>query len=331
LPAATWSNHLNKKLERMKRRKFIKRSIIGSMLSLPMTPAWSALNLFGGKKVEHRPLGKTGESISVVGFGGIMLNNNSPEFSSKIIARAYEAGINYYDVAPSYGNSEELMGPALEPYRRNCFLSCKSGEREKSGVEREMQESFKKLRTDYFDLYQLHALTTKEDVERSFASGGAMEAILKARDDGRVRFIGFSAHSEEAALLAMEKFDFDTVMFPINFVCWHNGNFGPAVYRKALERNAGILVLKSQAERGLTHGEERFYPNVWYKPVLDDKLFDQALRFTMSKEVAAIIPPGNMELFLKTLDRVHHYRPLTAKEDATLKSRALEIEPLFRT
>jgi predicted aldo/keto reductase-like oxidoreductase len=320
-----------KKPEMMKRRKFIKRGIVGSMLSLPMTSAWSALNLFGNKHVDRRPLGRTGESISVIGFGGIMLNNTSPEFSSRLIARAYETGINYYDVAPSYGNAEEMMGPALEPYRENCFLSCKSGEREKAGVEREMKESFRKLRTDWFDLYQLHALTTREDVERSFAPGGAMEAILRARDEGRVRFIGFSAHSEEAALLAMEKFDFDTVMFPINFVCWHSGNFGPAVYREALRKKAGILVLKSLAERGLTRGEERFYPNVWYKPVLDDKLFDQALRFSMSKEVASVIPPGNMELFLKTLDRTHHYRPLTAKEDATLKARAMEIEPLFKT
>jgi predicted aldo/keto reductase-like oxidoreductase len=316
----------------MERRRFIQRSIVGgSLVSLPLTSIWSSLNLFGNQKVPLRPLGRTGEKISVIGFGGIMLNTNSQEFSNKLIARAWEAGINYYDVAPSYGNSEELMGPALEPFRKNCFLSCKSGQRDRAGVEREMKESFEKLRTDYFDLYQLHALTSIEDVEKSFARGGAMEAVLEAKKEGKVRYIGFSAHTEAAALLALEKYDFDTVMFPINFACWHSGNFGPRVYEKALERDAGILVLKSVAERGLRQGETRLYPNVWYKPVSDDKLFDQALRFSMSKKVSAIIPPGNMDLFLKALDRVHHFHPLSAAEEASLKIKAMEIDPLFKT
>jgi predicted aldo/keto reductase-like oxidoreductase len=315
----------------MKRRKFIRQSIIGgSMISLPLSPIWSSIHNFGEKPMPRRPLGRTGETISVIGFGGIMLNRNTQDFSNDIISRSYEAGINYYDVAPSYGNSEELMGPALEPYRKNCFLSCKSGQRDRKGVEKEMNESFEKLRTDYFDLYQLHALSSIEDVEKSFAPGGAMEAIHKAREQGKVRFIGFSAHSEEAALLALENYDFDTVMYPINFVCWHNGNFGPGVYEKAVGRNAGILVLKSVAERRLKQGEERFFPNVWYKPVLEDKLFDQSLWFSMSKKVSSIIPPGNMNLFLKALDRAHHFHPLAEAEEESLKERALEIEPMFR-
>ncbi|MGF1585395.1 MAG: aldo/keto reductase [Bacteroidales bacterium] len=316
----------------MERRTFLQRSIVGgSLLSLPLTPLWSSLDMFGNRQVPRRILGRTGESISAIAFGGIMLNTNSQEFSNRLVARAWEAGINYYDVAPSYGNSEELLGPALEPYRKDCFLSCKSGRRDKSGVEEEMKESFKKLRTDHFDLYQLHALTSIDDVEKSFARGGAMEAVMDAKKQGKIRYVGFSAHTEEAALLALENYDFDTVMFPINFACWHNGNFGPRVYDKAVERNLGILVLKSMAERGLRQGEERFYPNVWYKPVLEDDLFDQALRFSMSKKVSCIIPPGNMNLFLKALDRVHHYRPLTVAEESSLKARAMEIEPLFRT
>ncbi|TVR72199.1 MAG: aldo/keto reductase [Marinilabiliales bacterium] len=277
----------------------------------------------------QRVLGRSDEKISVIGFGGIMLNNEDRKTCNDIVAKACETGINYFDVAPTYGNAEEMLGPALEPYRRQSFLSCKSTQRERAGVEKEMQESFTRLRTDYFDLYQLHALTTIEDVERSFASNGAMEAILRARDQGRVRLIGFSAHSEEAALLALEYFDFDTVMFPINFACWHNGNFGPRVYEKAVERNLGILVLKSLAERGLRPGEERFFTNVWYKPVLDNELFDQALAFSLSRKITSVIPPGNMSLFLKAIDRVHHFEPLTAEEEEALRKRSLEIPPLF--
>ncbi len=314
----------------MKRRKFIRNSITGGgALSLSVSSLWSATNLFGDKPIPQRVLGRSAEKISVIGFGGIMLNNEDRKTCSDIVARAYETGINYFDVAPTYGNAEEMLGPALEPYRKQSFLSCKSTQRERAGVEKEMKESFTKLRTDYFDLYQLHALTTTEDVERSFASNGAMEAILRARDQGRVRLIGFSAHTEEAALLALEYFDFDTVMFPINFACWHNGNFGPRVYEKAVERDLGILVLKSLAERGLRPGEERFFTNVWYKPVLDNELFDQALAFSLSRKVTSVIPPGNMSLFLKAIDRVHHFEPLTAEGEEALMKRSVEIPPLF--
>jgi predicted aldo/keto reductase-like oxidoreductase len=146
-----------------------------------------------------------------------------------------------------------------------------------------------------------------------------------------VRLVGFSAHSEEAALLALEYYDFDTVMFPINFACWHSGNFGPRVYNKAVERNLGILVLKSLAERGLKQGEDRFFSNVWYKPIQEDKLFDQALAFSLSRKVSSVIPPGNISLFLKALDRVHHFQPLTADEEEALKNRAMKIDPLFST
>lgn len=298
-------------------------------MSLSFNPLWSAANLFTGTAVPKRTLGRSGLKISVLGFGGIMLNNEPQEDCNNIISRTREAGIDYFDVAPSYGNAEERMGPALEPYRKNSFLSCKSAQRDRAGVEKEMKESFKKLRTDYFDLYQLHALTSVDDVERSFAKDGAMEAILKAKKEGKVRLIGFSAHSEEAAMLALEYYDFDTVMFPINFACWHNGNFGPRVYNKAVERDLGIMVLKSLAERGLRQGEERFFPNVWYKPVLDDDLFDQALAFSLSRKVSSVIPPGNVSLFLKTIERLSHYQPLTADQEDALKIRAMETEPLF--
>lgn len=315
----------------MKRRKFLRNSLVGGgMMTFSFSSLWGSTNLFGDKQVARRILGRTGEEISIIGFGAIMLRNEQQSICNNIVSRAFEAGINYFDVAPSYGNSEELLGPALENYRKRCFLSCKSAQRDKAGVEKEMNESFEKLRTDYFDLYQLHALTRVEDVERSFAPGGAMEAVVKARQDGKIRYIGFSAHSEEAALLALENFDFDTVMFPINFACWHSGNFGPRVYDIAVERNLGILVLKSLAERGLKQGEERFFSNVWYKPVFDENLFDQALYFSLTKRVTSVIPPGNMSLFLKTLDRVHHFHPLTASEEETLRLKAVGIDPLFR-
>ena len=106
--------------------------------------------------MDKRAYGKTGEKLSIVGFGGIVVMNEKPSSASRIVAQAVERGINYFDVAPSYGNSEKILGPALEPYRNSVFLACKTGKRTKNEAATELHRSLKRLRTDHFDLYQLH-------------------------------------------------------------------------------------------------------------------------------------------------------------------------------
>ena len=112
-----------------------------------------------------RVLGRTGVELSVVGFGGIICMNASAEECSRNVGKAIERGINYFDVAPSYGNAEEMLGPALEPYRKNIFLACKTGKRTKDEAWAELKASLQHLRTDYFDVYQLHGVTTLEEVD----------------------------------------------------------------------------------------------------------------------------------------------------------------------
>ena len=160
-------------------------------------------------------------------------------------------------------------------------------------------EALRKLQTDHFDLYQLHSLSTLEDVETAFAADGVMEVLVKAREQGKVRFLGFSAHSEQAALAALEKFDFDTVLFPINFVCWLEGDFGPRLVEKAKSRDMGILALKSLALRRLNPGEKSGYDKCWYRPIEEEETAMLALRFTLSQGVTAAIPPGEAVFFTK--------------------------------
>lgn len=311
----------------MKRRTFIRNtSFSGLALALPAMKA-------GGKPdkpIPRRKLGRAQDELSILGFGGIMLNNNPQEFANENIARAFDHGINYYDVAPSYGNAQDRMGPALKPYRDKCFLACKTTKRDKSGAENELNNSLVKLETDHFDLYQLHALTTVDEVNRAFAPDGAMEAILQARKDGKIRHIGFSAHSVEAALHAMELFDFDTILFPLNFVCWHTGNFGPQVFEKAKQRNMGILALKSMALTKLKKGEEKVYPNCWYRPVMDDKTLDMAFRYTLSMDITAAVSPGESTLFWKGVDIAKNFTPVNKDEKEKLLALAKETEPVFK-
>ena len=316
----------------MNRRKFIETSFLGGTgLTL-----FNLLNCGCKEKpaefpFPRRKLGRTSEMLSIIGFGGIVVNNVEQEVANNIVAKAVDRGINYFDVAPTYGNAEDRLGPALKPYRKNCFLACKTAQREKEGAERELHESLQKLQTDHFDLYQLHALTTVEDVEKAFGPDGAMEAFFNAKQDGKVRFLGFSAHSEQAALLSMEKFDFDTVLFPINFVCWYQGNFGPKVVVKAKEKQMGILALKALAFSPIPEGGKKPYEKLWYVPIEDDEIANLAVRFTLSQGTTAAIPPGEEKFFWKAMEIAQKFAPLTAEEMDKLKTISEGVEPLFRS
>lgn len=318
----------------MKRRDFLKTaSAIG--MSLTTTPL---INCRGHQNqalgpagmIPKRTLGKTGVQLSIIGFGGILVRDMDQAVANDLVARAYNQGINYYDIAPSYGNAQHQLGPALKPYRNKCFLACKTLERSRDGAERELHESLKLLETDYFDLYQLHALTTTEEVEQAFGPNGAMEAYLRARQAGQVRFIGFSAHSETAALLAMERFAFDTILFPINFVCWFSGNFGAKVVASARERGMGVLALKSLALCPVPAGTAKPYPKLWYIPVEDDELISLALRFTLSQGTSAAIPPGEETFFWKAVNVAQNFAPITSAESQRLQQLAQAATPLFK-
>lgn len=313
----------------MKRRSFIRNSALGGLaLTIP------AIRSFGNNfspdyKMPRRELGKTGEKLSVIGFGGIMLNDNPQEFANELVAKAYELGVNYYDVAPNYGNAQEKLGPALKPYRNNCFLACKTHEREAIGAQKNLEESLRLLQTDYLDLYQLHALSSVEQVEKAFGPGGAMETVVKAKKEGKIKHVGFSAHSVDAAMLAMKNYDFDSILFPLNFACWNAGNFGPQVYDEAKKRGMGVLALKAMALTRLKQGEEKIFKNVWYRPIEDEEIMKMALKFTLSKDITAAVPPGKNTLFLKALEFMNDFEPISEKEEKTLAKLATTTEPVF--
>jgi predicted aldo/keto reductase-like oxidoreductase len=311
----------------MKRRSFIRNTALGG-LALGLTSMGKDMPIKEGS-VPKRKLGKTGESLSVIGFGGIMLNDNPQEYANDLVARAFDSGINYYDISPLYGNAQDKLGPALKSYRNKCFLACKTQERGAAGAEKQLEESLRIFGTDHFDLYQLHALSSVDEVEKAFGPDGAMEVFTKAKQQGKVRYLGFSAHSVDAALLAMEKFDFDTILFPINFNCWYTGDFGPQVFEAAKSKNMGILALKAMAYTLLKEGEKKLYKNVWYRPVQDDEMARLALRFTLSKDITAAIPPGDAEFFWKAVETVKDFHAITREETEKLINYIGVNPPIF--
>lgn len=279
--------------------------------------------------MERRKYGKTNVELSVVGFGGILVMNESQESANRIVSEAIERGINYFDVAPSYGNAEERLGPALKPYRSSVFLACKTAKRVKKEAWEELHQSLKRLCTDHFDLYQLHGVTTLEEVKQIFSEGGAIEALVEAREQGIVKYLGFSAHSEEAALALLDLFNFDSVLFPINWVCWHQGDFGPRVVKKAAEKNTAILAIKTLAKRRLREGEEKKWPKCWYAPVESFQEALMAVRFTLSLPVTSAVTPGHIELLRWMCDAAEMFKPLSKDEEMEIAERSKGLEPIF--
>ncbi|MHC4158934.1 MAG: aldo/keto reductase [Planctomycetota bacterium] len=281
-------------------------------------------------KFPRRTLGKTGERISIIAFGGIVVMNAEPEHAARVVAEAVEKGINYFDVAPTYGDAEVKLGPALRPYRDKVLLACKTKKRDRKGAKEELHRSLKRLHTDRFDVYQLHAITDVEkDVKTALGKDGAMEAILEARKQGLVRHIGFTAHSPEAALTAMREFDFDTVMYPINFACHYNSGFEAEVLAEAKKRKMGIIAIKAMAKQRWQGEKDERYRKCWYEPIGGRELARRALSWTLSQGVSTSVPPGEESLYRLAVEIASSCQKPTQDELSELKEIASKCVAVF--
>src|SRR5260221_10528135 len=169
--------------------------------------------------IPRRPLGRTGVPITLFGLGGegILRTHGESSAAARVIHRALDQGVNYCDTAPAYAGSMDYYGAALGERRKEIFLASKTHSRTRDGSLKLLDESLKRLRTDHLDLWQLHDLRTNEDLNVIFGKGGALEALVQARSEGRVRFFGITGHHDPRILLdAMQRFQFDTVLVALN-------------------------------------------------------------------------------------------------------------------
>ena len=314
----------------MERRVFLKQAAI-TAAAVASTSQVNASAPTPPSPIARRPLGKTGEQLSIIGLGGVVVMNEEPGEASNIVAEAVDRGVNYFDVAPSYGNAQERLGPALAPYRNKSFLACKTDALTKEAARTDLENSLKLLKTDHFDLYQFHALTKMADMEKALGPGGAIETMEAARKEGKIRYIGFSVHSAETALAAMDRYPFDTILFPINWVLFTQANFGPQILARAQEKKIGILALKAMA-KAMWPVEQRQKPPVpkcWYQPAAFPDEASLGLRWTLAHPITAAIPPGNERYFRLAMDVAQNYKPLDAAEEKVLLATGHGLEPIF--
>ena len=297
--------------------------------------------------MQYRALGNTGFQVSAVSYGGIVsskhfggavMPGDGQAASDRCVSWAIGQGVNYFDVAPSYGDAEDLLGNSLRPYRKDVYLACKTGERLRAAAEGEMRSSLKKLHTDHFDVYQMHALSTMEDIDLAFGPGGVMELMREMKEKGLTRKLGFTAHSEKVALRALELYDFDTVLFPFNWHMHMAHGMGAALLRVEKEKGVGVLCMKSMIERAWDDAE-RFtskYPKSWCRPIDADgdrELLLAALKYVVRLGVDTIVPPGNFDHFRFAVEHIGQAlsEPMTEREEALLAGRLVEVadRPFF--
>jgi aryl-alcohol dehydrogenase-like predicted oxidoreductase len=276
--------------------------------------------------MERRRLGRTGHLSSVVTFGSAGIGRVEQAVADQAIEAALAAGVNHVDVAPSYGDAELRLRPWMARIRDRVFLGCKTKERTRDEARAELHRSLERLQTDRLDLYQLHSVGKLADLDACTARGGALEALVAAREAGLTRWLGITGHTHDAPrthLEALRRFDFDTVMFPLNFVLWADPVYrrdAQALLEECRARDVGVHVIKSAAkdpwgDRPRTH-------TTWYEPFTDQPTIDRAVAFVLSQPITTLCSAGDVTVLPRVLEAAGRYRPLAAAEQEALLATA---------
>jgi len=283
--------------------------------------------------MDKRRFGRTGHMSTVIVFGAFAVGQVSQEEADATMELLLEHGVNHIDVAPSYHEAELRLGPWLEKYRDRFFLGCKSQLRGRSEARAEMEGSLARLRVEAFDLFQLHAVTTMEELDQCFAPDGSLKAILEARDEGLTRYVGITSHGWQAPavqLEALRRLDFDSLLFPLNFKMWADDKYRrdlQELLEVAAERDVGTMAIKAWEKE--PWGEEKPHYDTWYKPFDEPEMVERALHFALSQPVTAAISAGDSRLLPAILAAAERFQPMDEEEQARLLARADEYESIF--
>lgn len=293
----------------MRRRSFVSR-IFGGLAGL------GALRAQGLKPgdIPKRKFGKTGVEVTIIGQAGGRLSMISHEEARAVVRRAYERGINFFDNARSYwdGHSEEVFGEVLAPVRKEIFLTTKTTARTRKGAEADLEASLRALRTDYVDLWQIHALSEMKEIEQIMAPGGAMEAFEAAKKAGKCRFIGVTAHHDPDVLAEMLRRykGFDSVFMPLHAADPAYLSFEQKVLPLALEQGLAVQAMK-------TFGNARLMSVLSARECLE-----YALSLPISIVIVGAITLGQIEDDVRIAQR---FRPLSPEQMAELRRRAASV------
>jgi aryl-alcohol dehydrogenase-like predicted oxidoreductase len=283
--------------------------------------------------MEKRRFGRTGHESTVAIFGAFALSNATQGEADALMELVIESGINHIDVAPSYGVAEERLGPWLARERERFFLGCKTMMRSKTEAETELHQSLERLQVDSFDLYQIHAITTMAELDQVTAPGGALEALIEARQAGRTRYLGITGHGLQAPAIfleALKRFDFDSVLFPVNFILYADEVYletSKQLLHICCARDVGTMAIKAIAAR--PWGEKTPTLNTWYQPFLEIDQIQAAVDFVLSQDVSGICTAGEPSLLTFIVKACESHRPMAIEMQESLIASGGKYQSIF--
>jgi aryl-alcohol dehydrogenase-like predicted oxidoreductase len=284
--------------------------------------------------MEKRRFGRSGHMSTVAIFGAAAFWDVTQATADQAMAQVVEAGINHIDVAPSYGKGEKRLRPWLKTMAKDFFLGCKTMERSKHGAAAELRGSLERLGVDRFDLYQLHAVDSFAELDKATGPDSALEAILEAREEGLLDYIGITGHGLQVAdvfLEALERFDFDSILLPVSFTMYADKAYRQStetLLARCQERDVAVMAIKTVA-RGLWHDKPRTHGS-WYQPFDRFEEVEPAVHFSLSQPVSGLCTAGDVKVLPLILRACASYdEPLAAEEQEALIATADQYEPIF--
>ena len=280
-----------------------------------------------------QPFGRTGHESTRLLFGAAAIGNVSQEEADQTLELIREHGINHIDTAASYGDAELRLGPLMETHRDEFFLATKTGERTRAKASNEIQRSLERLRTDHVDLIQLHNLVDEDEWRTAFSAGGVLEAVVEAKQDGIVRFIGVTGHGVTVArqhLRSLQEYPFDSVLLPYNFPMSRNARYVAdfeELVAVCVDRGVALQTIKA-ITRG-PWGDHEPTANTWYEPLTDQDAIDTAVAWVLGRDGVFLNTVGDIHLLPKVIDAAERFTQRPNDEQMRKLEAAFGLEPLF--
>jgi aryl-alcohol dehydrogenase-like predicted oxidoreductase len=281
--------------------------------------------------IRKQTFGRTGHESTVTIFGAAALGRVTQAVADETLDVLLEYGVNHIDTAASYGDAELRIGPWMEKHRQDFFLATKTGERTYQAAKEQIHKSLERMRVDQIDLIQLHNLVHPDEWDTAMGPGGALEAVVEARQEGIVRFIGVTGHGLTVAAMhhrSLLKFDFDTVLLPYNYPLMQNAKYAADFERLVTlcqERNVGIQTIKG-ITRGPWGSMERTH-NTWYQPLSEQEDIDKAVSWVIGRRGLFLNTAGDVNLVPKIFDAASRFksRPPDAEMAEVMDERRMTV------
>jgi aryl-alcohol dehydrogenase-like predicted oxidoreductase len=285
--------------------------------------------------LERRRLGRIGHMSSVIIYGGAMLAETPQDVADRSIGFALASGINHFDTAADYGDSELRLGPWMPRIRDRIFLATKTGDRTAAGAYESITRSLERLQVERVDLIQLHGVCDPDDLDRATGHGGAIEGVIRAKDEGLVGAIGITGHGMRAPavhLEALRRFPFDTVLTPYSYALSRHPRYlrdFEALVEEIRAQDAGLMLIKAAA-RNLWKTGQPHRRTTWYEPLDDQPQIDAAIAFALARaEATGICSPGDVELLPMVVEAERRAASMSMEQTANELDRLPDLEPPF--